>query len=242
MDIFCAGMYRSCSTWQYNICAELVERKAGGERLGFIVGPEYVPSSEPDQSTWRVLKTHDGHDVFAAALREGRARAVYARRDLRDVVFSLMHKYSISFDEVVAPNGLLAACIAADEFWPSLPNVLCQSYESIAADPSVAVKAIAEHLGSDITDFEADELSFEFSSLKNKERAGALAAELAAGGVDLAKPENSLKFDSQTLIHWNHMRDGIVGGWRTVASPQQKRELAELCGSWLVEHGYECDL
>jgi hypothetical protein len=101
----------------------------------------------------------------------------------------------------VAPNGLLAACIAADEFWPSLPNVLCQSYESIAADPSVAVKAIAEHLRVEITSFDTGELSFEFPSLKNKERADALAAELAAGGVDLAQSENSLKLDSQTLIH-----------------------------------------
>jgi hypothetical protein len=242
MDVFCAGMYRSCSTWQYNICAELVERKAGGERLGFIGGPMYEPFGSPSQSTWRVLKTHDGHDLFSAALRQGRARAVYARRDIRDVVFSLMHKWSLSFDEIVAPNGLLEACFAADRFWPSLPHVLCQSYERITADPSTAVRAIAEHLSIRIADAEADELSFEFSVTKNKERARALAADLLAGGVDLANRENHLRYDPQSLLHWNHLRDCSQGGWKNLASPGQKNTLAELCGSWLVEHGYEPDM
>ena len=242
MDVLCVGMYRSCSTWQYNICAELVERKAGGKRLGFIAASDYAPSGLPSQSIWRVLKTHDGHDRFAAALREGQVRAVYSRRDLRDVVFSIMHKWSISFDEVVAPNGLLEACIAVDGFWPSLPNVLCQSYETITADPSTAVKEIAEHLGLHIESAEADELSFEFSLIKNKERADAIAQQLHAEGVDLTNPENCLRYHSRTLFHWNHIRDGVVGGWRTLASPQQRKVLAGLCGSWLVEHGYECDL
>ncbi len=242
MDVFCVGMYRSCSTWQYNICAELIERKAGGERLGFILGPAYESSGESDTPAWRVLKTHDGHESFATALRDGRARAVYSRRDLRDVVFSLMHKWSLSFDEVVAPDGLMDACIAVDGYWPSLPGVLCQSYESIAANPSKAVQAIALHLGFQIAALEAEELSAEFSAARNKERSLALAADLAAAGIDLAKPENSLRYDSQTLFHWNHMRDGGIGGWKRAASPQQRQTLAERCGQWLVDRGYECEI
>ena len=239
MDVFCVGMYRSCSTWQYNICAELLECKAGGERLGFISAPIYESVGAPGESTWRVLKTHDGHELFAAALRDGHARAVYARRDLRDVVFSLMHKWSLGFDEVVAPNGLLNACIAIDGFWPSLPNVLCQNYERITKDPTTAVKAIAEHLGLYVTDTEAEELSLEFSAAKNRECADALAAQLHAGGIDLTSRDNVLKYDSQSLLHWNHLREGAVGGWRSIATPHQRETLAELCGPWLLEHGYD---
>jgi hypothetical protein len=242
MDVFCVGMYRSCSTWQYNICAELIERNAGGERLGFISGEFYVPQpTSSSTSPWRVLKAHDADERFAVALREGRARGVYSRRDLRDVVFSIMHKWSKSFDEVVAPNALLALCIANDSFWPSLPNVLCQSYESIALAPGLAIKELAAHLGFAISDAEANELTREFSHAKNQERAKALAAELAAGGVDLSNPVNALRFDSQTLLHWNHLRDGEVGGWRHAASPEQIEILNSLCGPWLTEHGYEIE-
>lgn len=239
MDILCVGMHRSCSTWQYNICAEMVERKVGGQRLGFVHGWAYEPDRGADRAAWRVLKTHDGHDSFAAALREGRALAVYSRRDLRDVVFSLMHKHSRDFDDIVAPGGLLGDCIVADKFWPSLPNVLCQSYGDIVANPSAAVRAIAQHIGWNVTDAEVVGLSSAFSAEKNKERTEAFAAELRAGGVDLANPDNSLIFDAKSLFHWNHLRDGVIGGWRQLASPYQREVLAELCGAWLVEHGYE---
>src|SRR5438067_7889431 len=33
MYVFCVGMYRSCSTWQYNIVCRLVERHRLGHRL-----------------------------------------------------------------------------------------------------------------------------------------------------------------------------------------------------------------
>lgn len=240
MDVLCVGMYRACSTWQYNICAELVERKTGGRRLGFIHGYNYEsPDEVEERSTWRVIKTHDGHDAFAEELRAGRARGVYSRRDLRDVAFSIMHKFGIGFEEVIAPGGKLEECLAADRFWPSLPNVLCQSYERITADSTGAVKEIARHLGLSLADGEAEELADAFSIGKNRERAEALESELRGDGVDLSTRENQLRFDPGTLLHWNHLRDGAVGGWRRLATPQQRETLAEFCGSWLVEHGYE---
>lgn len=239
MEVLCVGMYRSCSTWQYNICAELVERKGGGRRLGFLDGCDYQPPDEPESPSWRVLKTHDGHESFTAALRDGRACAVYARRDLRDVVFSLMHKFSMDFEEVVSPGGLLSACMAVDQFWPGQPNVLCQTYEQIVADPARAVIEIADHLGFDLADREARELASEFSAGRMRDRANVHAEELRSGGVDLSNPRNALKFHSRTLLHWNHIRAGAVGGWRNLASPRQQAILARLCGPWLRSHGYE---
>jgi hypothetical protein len=47
--------------------------------------------------------------------------------------------------------------------------------------------------------------------------------------------------DRHTLLHWNHLRDGGIGGWRQEATPEQCRFLKDSYGSWLITRGYETD-
>ena len=37
-DVICGGMYRACSTWQYEVVGHLVERHLRGQRLGYLTG------------------------------------------------------------------------------------------------------------------------------------------------------------------------------------------------------------
>jgi len=241
MDILCSGMYRSCSTWQYNVASELVERH-GGIRLGFVDGRDYQPFPEDRDWQLRVLKTHDRHDIFATALRTDRALALYSVRDLRDVAFSIMHKFHISFDEVIALGGLLETCLLNDFFWTSLPNVLVQRYELITEDPISAVRAIAQFIGKDIETAAAGSLATEYSLDRNRVRTDSLAQQLRNAGVDLEDPKNQLRYDPKTLLHWNHLRSGSNGAWREHATPEQKAALAQVCGEWLIQRGYEASL
>ena len=41
VDIFCSGMYRACSTWQYEVVAHILERRDKGRRLGYLNGEQY---------------------------------------------------------------------------------------------------------------------------------------------------------------------------------------------------------
>ena len=41
-DVFCAGMYRACSTWQYEVAAHLLEEHHDGQRLGYLASGEYT--------------------------------------------------------------------------------------------------------------------------------------------------------------------------------------------------------
>src|SRR2546430_1713643 len=111
MDVFCIGMYRAGSTWQYEVAAELLSHHRDAARLGFVVGVDYRPSSA---GGWRVLKGHDRHENFAEALRAGGALALYCWRDLRDVCFSLMHKLATDFD--TAAGDWLHRCLDNDRF------------------------------------------------------------------------------------------------------------------------------
>jgi hypothetical protein len=233
-------MYRSCSTWQYQVASHLVETHRNARRIGFLFGNQFA---ELDQSSgepaWQVLKSHEGHEAFARALEQGRALGLYSYRDLRDVVFSLMHKFDLSFADVLFKERLLEGCLASDRFWTSQPNMLCQRYEDIIRDPAKAIKGIAAHLQIALGEEETQAIASDYSFEANLERTQAIRKRFNDLGVDLTRHENALANDHESLLHWNHLRSGSSTGWQSAANQQERAELARICGEWLIARGYE---
>jgi hypothetical protein len=247
VDVICAGMYRACSTWQYEVVAHLVEHHRGGRRLGYLTPEQYLGrrprragEEKPRPATgngWCVFKSHNLDRGFARATERGRAVVIYAYRDLRDVVFSLMHKRRLTFEHLLR-QGMIHQILANDRFWTRQPNVLIQRYDEILADPAAAIRALADHLGIRPAIGEAERLANEYSLAANKARTEALRRELEQQGVDLDVAANALICDSSTLLHWNHVRDGRSGSWVDDSTPRQRVILQRLCGRWLAAHGY----
>jgi hypothetical protein len=242
MDVLCVGMYRSGSTWQYDVVSRLLERHRGGRRLGFVTGAEFATLRGQGEGGWRVLKAHDAHPAFAEALAAGQALAVYSFRDLRDVAYSLLHKFGGSFEDVIERRHRLHLCLDNDAFWTARPRTLSQRYEEIMARPAAAVGELAGRLGIAPDAGEAASLAEEYSLRANLWRTVELANRLRGEGVDLEDPANAQRWDGETLLHWNHIRTGRVGGWRTEATPRELAVLAGICGGWLIARGYESDL
>jgi hypothetical protein len=222
------------------VACDLLERTGPGERLGFLTPPEFArAAAEPPAGRWRVFKTHDGHPAFAEVLATGQTRCLYAYRDLRDVAFSLAHKWSVPLRTAVVDRVGVRNCMANHAFWTAQPHVFVQRYEVWVRDPAADVTRIACHLGVDLPPGEAEDVARRFSVEENRRRTEALAARLRAEGADLADPRNTLLADPSTLLHWNHIRAGEVGGWRAQATPEDLSLLARECGGWLAENGYE---
>ncbi len=242
MIVFCAGMYRSCSTWQYAVIAQIIERHRGGERLGYLSGDQFGRwESSGERPGWWVLKSHEGHRTFEQRIKQGKALAVYAFRDTRDVVYSLKHKRSTDFATLLR-LGMVHQVLVNDRFWRSHQGVLVQRYERIVADPLGSVKEIAGHLGVKLSEAEAREIANQNSLEANRERTRALGSQLRQAGLDLSNPANAQHFDPHTLLHWNHVREGRVGSWRDEASPEELAVMGRMLGGWLIDRGYERDL
>jgi hypothetical protein len=250
-DVICGGMYRACSTWQYEVVGHLIERHLQGERLGYLTGAAYAARFAPfsrreihagvGRRSWRVLKSHEGHRCFARALSSGRALAVYTYRDIRDVVFSLIHKRSLVFEDLLR-QGMVHQILVNDRFWRAQPRVLIQRYEELIADPVTAVVQIARHLGLGVTRREAAEIADDFSLESNQTRIEALRRRLENAGIDLRAPGNLQICDPVTLLHWNHLRPGGTGSWQSDFRLSERVLLDRLCGSWLRDKGYASDL
>lgn len=242
MDVLCMGMYRSGSTWQYNIISDLIGKQANSRSLGVVSGKQYaeLPRLAAGEG-WRCLKDHYGHPSFTKALAEGRALAVYSYRDLRDVAYSLVHKFNTSFTDIIETRKLLAYCLEQDAYWRSQPRTLILRYEDAMSNPVGTIRAIAAHLGIELAPGEAEKLAEENSLQSNRQRTDKLANQLRDKGLNLDNPTNALLYDDKSLLHWNHIREGRVGGWHTEAMPEEIFRLARECGDWLVENGYEQD-
>jgi len=243
MFIICCGMYRSGSTWQYNVAAELYESQGRGERLGFLTAAGFAPRLDETikPSEARLFKTHDTDPLFAAALASGKACGLYAYRDLRDVVFSMAHKLQRSVEHVMNDLKFVERCLENDRFWRQQPHVLVQRYQAITQAPALTVMEIASHLGVAVTLSQADDIATHNSHSANAARAETLTRQLRSTGVDLSSPTNALLYDPRTLLHWNHLREGATGLWRDLSTVEQRKALAALCGEWLIANGFEKD-
>ncbi|HEU5117482.1 MAG TPA: sulfotransferase domain-containing protein [Isosphaeraceae bacterium] len=242
MDVLCVGMYRACSTWQYDVAAEIVERHRGGQRLGYLTGEEYAAlvRREPRSDTWRILKSHEEHPEFTRALRRGEAVALYAHRDVRDVVYSMLHKRRVDF-ETFLKQGMIHQILENDRYWTSRPHLLVQTYQPLMTDPVSGVLEIARFLDITLKPSEAESIAGHYSLEANRDRARRMAQELETRGLDLNDRSNAQLWDQATLLHWNHIRSGRVGEWQEHADDRQRRILLRLLNRWLTHHAYEPD-
>lgn len=247
MDIYCCGMYRSCSTWQYEITLEILRRAhergepVRVEPLGYRTGPQFAAEEAPKRSRERirVMKAHEGHPSFSRALTRGRAVGIYAHRDVRDVVFSLMYKRQQSFREIVR-TGMIHQILANDRFWRLHPQVLVQRYDDIMDQPASAIEEIAFYLNVELPAEEPERLANAYSKEANLRRTAETRNALAEKGIDLSTDAHAEVYDPQTLLHWNHIRPE-ADDWRALASDEERAVMRRLLGRWLSDNGYPAD-
>ncbi|HEU4321796.1 MAG TPA: sulfotransferase domain-containing protein [Roseiflexaceae bacterium] len=243
MLIFCCGMYRSCSTWQYLVASEILESHGLGKRAGFLhtqQDVQNVVNRLDDTDEHLVLKLHSFDPTCAELIRAGKAIALYSYRDIRDVAVSMAYKVSAPLAELVR-NGIIEDAVQSFYRWTSLPGTLVQQYEAIVASPAEAVYQIAKHLHIELTASQVAAIVEHNSIETNTSRTQRLKEQLEQDGVNLDDPQNALRFDDHTLLHWNHIRPQAHNDWRSQLSMEELLLLFPLIGTWLKDTGIERD-
>ena len=232
MWIFCCGMIRSGSTLQYQLTAEIVEKLGNGKRLGFVNNESFkeLQKKEDPEKEMLVVKSHYFLQGANNCIKEGRGKAVYVYRDVRDVVPSFMNVSGASFGASV-----FAMEKSLNEYkkWVNTEDILISKYEELVEDVKREVGRITEYLGLTLDDSIADEIAMKFSLQEQKKR---------------IKQTNYKKIDEEigrenapephSLLKKNHINSGESGQWNVALSRFQIGMIESIAYDWLKEKGY----
>lgn len=232
MWVFCAGMKRSGSTLQYQLVADIVERQNIGRRIGYLEPREFTSlcSQHIDTPELLVVKTHAFLPEAEKLCRSEQALVFCVYRDLRDVAVSLSNKNGTTIEEILE-KGELHACVSDLRSWTALPGVELMKYEQMIANIPFAVAQVAEHLDVNLSEGQCIEIAKEYSREKQRYRIQELCQSLKARGQESG-------YDSNSLLHENHIHSGAAGQWQQILTTDQVRQIENNFGCWLEEHNY----
>lgn len=219
--VVCAGIYRSGSTWSFNVVRRLLEVTPPGRAVAY----DYAEPDELDNFVWRslsdehhVVKCHAGSDGFLDAVRAG---------FVHGVVFSLRD-----------PMAALASCV--EQFCNREPFSRDWTFEraldhiedglrfgaELVGNPGVvfidlhrdgeaaSLERIVDFMGIAVPPAELEDVREEFTFSAMRERSERIAEQPADS---LLRGIN----DPATLMHAHHVEKGAARDWRSELSPDQ---------------------
>jgi len=234
MWIFCGGMYRSASTLQYQIIAEILESRGLGTRIGW-AKPEHFPQVKKEHEQYKgykIFKCHEFTPAITREFKEGNALGLYIYRDVRDVIVSFMQKKGFSFQRVMQGKRI-ESCIRNYNSWTRQTGVYISRYEEVVMDMEREVTEIAAFFKIPLELDEIIKIAEKLSLSHQRERIERIKKEKSY--MDLG----SKKIDPFTLLHTDHISDARVNKWREYLTPQQARHIYELYQPWFEETGYK---
>lgn len=244
MWVFCCGMYRSASTLQFQMTAQLIKAAGLGEQIGWIDADRFaeVRSNYANAEGLQVIKVHKCTDAIAAEFLKDNAIGIYSFRDVRDVYASMMKQRQKSFD-FLWQEGFLTSCLENYKKWTTLPNVLISRYEEIIADVPTEVKRIAEHLKISIDELNCQKIAANYTIAAQTARIEQFKSEL----LKLERSPNDHRelvdyHDEASLLHLNHIDAVKAGRWQSDLSAPEARAIAAFVSDWCDRNQYETSL
>ncbi len=210
MNIICAGMRRSGSTWLYNVM-RLICANDGGVYGSFEDDATAVAISKGKHA---VIKTHKYQPV---AVGFADIVAVTHRHPL-DVAASAIRRNMCANTPVAIIRFLDKAIVYEYEAWTSgtpRESLFVVPYHDIAKSKPETIRRVAERLGLDC-DPQAINVAVE----------------------SLTPPKDGAP-DPEILLHANHITDGRCGAWNELISEPVAQVVRQCFAGWMHSHGYK---
>jgi hypothetical protein len=224
MLILCNGMPRSASTWSFNVVTGLLRRSNPAQTLcgGYDEDVVRFLSGIDWNTTHAVLKCHS-LDQFGQRLAHlGAAKVVYTWRDVADATVSYMRMFGNDFEHAL---DVMDTSLQLYRFHFESGNAVILGYDDIMSYPGDAIELIARYLGIEARPDLIAEVNEETSLKRVRQKVEQLNSDEAQHR--LIRHENT-RYDPETLLNVNHIRDGGSGYGRALLSAEQLGRIDDL--------------
>jgi len=221
------GMFRSGSTWAYNVARVLLLSRSPATFGEYRDDVGAALASRDAAVAHHLIKTHTPDAVGRALIRDGACCTICTYRNPLECIASHMETFGAPFDGVLA---LAAEALPLLEFYTMATGVLFIAYEDITARPEDVVGDIANYLGVAISAADATAVAERFSK-DNVARFAARLHDHATGKVGVPDA-----WDSVTLFSSRHVRTNPSPP-DVVLSPAQLRHVLDRLGAFIDARG-----
>jgi hypothetical protein len=216
MVVLCDGMFRSGSTWSYNVALQLVRsccphRKAYGL---YSENPAVVLAAARPRISHLIIKSHILDPSAYELCRAGSIKAIYTWRHPYDAIVSAVGMFGYSVDYWI---DRLQSTLRIWSFHRSTGSAYVISYDSIVSTPAASVSSIADYLGLNIQPEQASHIAEAMSA----EQVKTFSQQIDELEPSRVVRRDGLVYDRQTLLHQNHIRDGRIGHGAGVLDPEK---------------------
>lgn len=191
--VLVAGMYRSGSTFSFNIVKGILENRG---KVHQQVGQDILAAAaSSEDADHLILKSHVADETMFRMVELGAIKAVCTVRKPEDAIASLMETFNISLHDATHQTADWIRMFSRFK-----KHSLVVRYEEIDTQPLKATQKIAKYLYRNAGYFECRRLAAANAKSKIKEKTDSLVPG-EAGVVDV----KFSYYDSKTLLHRRHI-------------------------------------
>jgi hypothetical protein len=218
MIVLLTGMFRSGSTWAFNVAKALLtcETRAILGVYDNEIGAAIARL--PEKIDHFLIKTHMPDRVGHMLIKHRMAPTICTYRDPLDCIVSSMEVFGSRFEDTVA---LAHGALALLELQTKIGGILFVAHDAIAERPDQTVGRIAGYLGCKAGPTDIERIAVLFS----KQNVARFADNLSRNGA----PEGgALPRDPDTLLHPGHIRHRPGTPERLLNAEQRRYALDQL--------------
>ncbi|AWI90063.1 hypothetical protein C0214_18410 [Methylobacterium sp. DM1] len=227
--IICLGLYRSASTWMFNVIKSVVN-------LNFSIASAYADKFSDldgylkDENEFFLIKTHSPDISFQNFMKYSNAKIIITIREPLDCVASLMRQFDLSFGDAL--ERVDRSSLSILEIKSLLDNTVF-IYEKPESRNLDTVRAIADLLKVSASDEQCKAIAQNFSSENVRNYIDELTEEKYFS--DDAPVD---QFHAETHWHPRHVGEGVPGLYGEVLSEKQIYTVRHTCKKFREYFGY----
>lgn len=222
MLVLCTGMYRSGSTWSFNVAKALIDSASKSVYADYSEDIQAAFAKFGDRYDHMVVKCHAVDAIGRNLIKHAGCWTVYTFRDPLDAVWSGMQVFKVSFEDALQK---VKDSLDFLKFQSQAEDVHFIWYDDITDYPLRRIEMLAEYLGVDAPPGVIRRIAKALDREQLKEK---------LQKIDKKKSDTEdtgySVYDKKTLFHKGHVRQDDSSGYENFTDEQIEKAVKALKG------------